>query len=203
MNIVVFGGSFDPIHQGHINLVKSMIEQVPLIHRFYLIPTGKHPESKSYFFSDQERLFMIKSCFGMLDQEERLKFPLLKPEFTHPSLTISDIELQNKEKSYTIDTLKALKKLHPSCDFHILVGADQAEHFFQWKDYDQIMDLANLWVFPRKGSIPDSRCSWNVLQSEEINISSSLIRSLLLTKDSIFLQYIPQVVQEILQKYSL
>ncbi|MGL4676679.1 MAG: nicotinate (nicotinamide) nucleotide adenylyltransferase [Brevinema sp.] len=200
MNIVIFGGSFDPIHQGHITLIKTMLEQVPLIHRFYIIPTGNHPESKSHLFSNQERLLMLKACFGLLDKEEQ--DPLLKPEFTHPSLIVSDIELLNKEKSYTIDTLKKLKKIHPNDDFHFLLGADQAENFPQWKDYDQIMDMVHLWVFSRDSAIPDPRYIWNFLKSEEIFISSSMIRESLLKKDwSLLQQYIPQVVRLFLENY--
>ena len=190
-NIIVFGGSFDPIHKGHITLIKQMFKNLGDIEKFYIIPTGDHPESKKYLFSDQERLFMIKSCFGLLTDEDFNNFPQLSkeqqfiPEFTHPNIIVSDLEINENKKSYTIDTIHHIKKIHPQANIHLLVGSDQASSFSQWLRVQELTQMLTLWTYPRKGFELDPNYQWNIINFEEQNISSSMIRELLHKNDSL------------------
>ena len=200
-NIIVFGGSFDPIHKGHITLIKQMFNNLGDIEKFYIIPTGDHPQSKKYLFSDQERLFMIKSCFGLLTDEDFNKFPQLSKtqqfisEFTHPSIIVSDLEINNNNKSYTIDTIHHIKKLHPHANIHLLVGSDQASSFSQWLRVQELSQMLTLWTYPRKGFELDPNYQWNIINFEEQNISSSMIRELLHNKDSLDHDFIPYSIR--------
>ena len=190
-NIIVFGGSFDPIHKGHITLIKQMFKNLGDIEKFYIIPTGDHPQSKKYLFSDQERLFMIKSCFGLLTDEDFNNFPQLSkeqqfiPEFTHPNIIVSDLEINENKKSYTIDTIHHIKKIHPQANIHLLVGSDQASSFSQWLRVQELTQMLTLWTYPRKGFELDPNYQWNIINFEEQNISSSMIRELLHKNDSL------------------
>ena len=200
-NIIVFGGSFDPIHKGHITLVKQMFNNLNNIEKFYIIPTGDHPESKSYLFSDQERLFMLKSCFGLLREEDFENFPQLSKEqqfiseFNHPSIIVSDLEINKNKKSYTIDTIHHIKKIHPHANIHLLVGSDQASGFSQWLQVQELVKMVTLWTYPRKGFELDSNYQWNIINFEEQNISSSVIRELLHNKDSLDHDFIPDSIR--------
>ena len=200
-NIIVFGGSFDPIHKGHITLIKQMFNNLGDIEQLYIIPTGDHPQSKKYLFSDQERLFMIKSCFGLLTDEDFNKFPQLSkeqqfiPEFTHSSIIVSDLEINNNNKSYTIDTIHHIKKLHPHANIHLLVGSDQASSFSQWLRVQELSQMLTLWTYPRKGFELDLNYQWNIINFEEQNISSSMIRELLHNKDSLDHDFIPDSIR--------
>ena len=199
-NIIVFGGSFDPIHKGHITLIKQMFNNLGDIEKFHIIPTGDHPQSKKYLFSDQERLFMIKSCFGLLSDKDFNKFPQLSkeqqfiPEFTHPSIIVSDLEINNNNKSYTIDTIQHIKKIHPHANIHLLVGSDQASSFSQWLRVQELSQMLTLWTYPRKGFELDLNYQWNIINFEEQNISSSMIREFLCNKDSLDHEFIPDSI---------
>ena len=199
-NIIVFGGSFDPIHKGHITLIKQMFNNFGDIEKLYIIPTGDHPESKKYLFSDQERFFMIKSCFGLLSDDDFNNFPQLSkeqqfiPEFNHPSIVISDLEISKNKKSYTIDTINHIKKTHPHADIHLLVGADQASSFSKWLLVQDIVKMVTLWTYPRKGFELDPNYQWNIINFEEQNISSSMIRELLHNKNLLNHEFIPDSI---------
>ncbi len=199
-NIVVFGGSFDPIHKGHITLVKQMFNNITDIEQLYIIPTGDHPESKKHLFSDQERLFMLKSCFGLLKDGDFNNFPQLSkeqqfiPEFTHPNIIISDLEINKNNKSYTIDTINHIKNIHPQVNIHLLVGSDQASNFSQWHQVQDLIQMVTLWTYPRKGFKLDPNYQWNIINFEEQNISSSMIREMLYKNDSLNHEFIPNSI---------
>lgn len=200
-NIIVFGGSFDPIHKGHITLIKQMFNNLSDIEKLYIIPTGDHPTSKKYLFSDQERLFMLKSCFGLLTDEDFNNFPQLSkeqqfiPEFTHSNIIISDLEINTNKKSYTIDTINHIKKIHPQTNIHLLVGSDQASSFSKWYKVQDLVQTLTLWTYPRKGFELDSNYQWNIINFEEQNISSSNIREMLHNNDSLDHEFIPESIR--------
>ncbi len=189
MNIVIFGGSFDPIHCGHISIIQEMFKQVD-VDRFILIPTGDHPESKSYLFSNEQRLTMIKETIT---------------EFNLSNVEVSEWEISSDKKSYTIDTLKHFSQ--PNTTLHLVIGSDQAENFSKWRSVDEIISMAKLWVFPREGFTPDPKYSWNLLNAELQNISSTMIKDFLLQNDSINqekfseLLKVPKSVQTLAPKY--
>ena len=199
-NIVVFGGSFDPIHKGHITLIKQMFENLSDIEKLYIIPTGDHPELKKYLFSDQERIFMIKSCFGLLTEDDFNNFPQLLteqqfiPEFKHPNIIVSDLEINKNKRSYTIDTVNHIKKIHPHANIHLLVGSDQASNFSTWNKVQELSQIVTLWTYPRKGFKLDPNYQWNIVNFDEQNISSSMIREMLYNNILLDHKFIPNSV---------
>ena len=199
-NIVIFGGSFAPIHKGHIMLVKQMFNNLVDIDKFYIIPTGTNLAYKKHLFSDQERLFMLKSCFNLLSDNDLNIFPQIPEEqnfvyeFYHPNIVISDLELNNSEVSYTIDTINYIKKIHPHKTIHLLIGSDQAANFSKWHCVQDLVQLITLWTYPRKGFKLDPNYQWNIIDFEEQNISSSIIRDILYNNDSLEHEFIPESI---------
>lgn len=128
----MFGGSFNPIHNGHIELANVCKEQVSL-DRILIIPTAVTPnKDNSQMISPLHRLNMCRiAC---------------KP-YSH--LEVSDIEINREGKSYTKDTLKALKNLYPDDELFLIVGADMFLSLLQWKNYEEIFSLATIIASPR------------------------------------------------------
>lgn len=202
-NIVIFGGSFDPIHNGHISIVKQIYSVLEDISHCYLIPSGEHPENKKFFFSAEERVLMIKACFDLLTHEERLMWDIQKVQEPLPLCEILDIELVSSEISYTINTIEYVKSINPKDRIHLLIGGDQAMKFSSWFQAEKISKLVTLWVYPRKDTILDSQFQWNILESELQDISSTYIRESILKKDSLQQEKIPYILQKLIPKILL
>ncbi len=139
MNIRAYlGGSFNPIHQGHIQIAKETCELLSLA-RVTLIP-GKNNNLKTLdqSITEQIRLKQIEQAVQNTD-----------------FLTVDYRELNSKQdKSYTIDTLKLLKKDYPENKFVIVMGSDTFEQFYRWKEWQRIIQYTNLLVFKRANHHP-------------------------------------------------
>jgi nicotinate-nucleotide adenylyltransferase len=130
--IGVFGGTFNPLHNGHINIVKSFKQNLGLDF-VLLIPTYSPPhKSKMQIISGEYRLEMCK---------------LVCEDYNW--LFVSDIEILRKGKSYTIDTLKELLEIYPRDSLFLLMGADMFLTLRQWKDFDEITQLSALCATAR------------------------------------------------------
>ncbi len=126
----VFGGSFDPIHIGHLIEAQFAAEELGL-GKLLFIPTGDHP-LKPQVASAEARLEMTK----IATQD-------------NPLFEVSDIEIKRSGKSYTIDTLHQIKKLYPSAELYLLVGLDNADIFSKWHRMDEILDTCKVVVLSR------------------------------------------------------
>ena len=119
MRIGIFGGAFNPVHNGHINLAKSYIESLSL-DKLLVIPTANPPH---------------KTALGLADKEDRLT--MLSLAFSGVNKTeISDIEFRRTDKSYTYETIKELRKLYSCDDFFLIIGEDQFLSFDKWYQYE-------------------------------------------------------------------
>lgn len=118
MKIAIYGGAFNPIHNGHINLVLSMNE-IYKFDKILIIPTGKPVhKSDSEFASNEDRIKMCKLAF----KGNRV-------------FEVSDIEMRSKEKSYTYNTVQKLKKKYKDAEFYLIIGGDMLEIFDSWYEY--------------------------------------------------------------------
>lgn len=132
MRTGVFGGAFNPVHSGHINLAKYYLNELNL-DRIIFIPTANPPHRSGKDFADKEDRFnMLSLAIKGIDGFE-----------------ISDIEYRRNEKSYTYDTLCELKNLYPDDEFFLLIGADQFLNFQYWYRYKDILDMATLCTAAR------------------------------------------------------
>ena len=132
MRIAVFGGSFNPVHIGHIEIVTRVLEKL-YIDRILIIPTYIPPHKRQDMeISPRHRLSMCGIAFGNLK-----------------SAVISDIEIKRGGESYTYLTLQELKKRFPDDDLFLIMGADMFLSVQDWKNADIIFSLAAICGVPR------------------------------------------------------
>lgn len=141
MKIGLLGGSFDPVHIGHITIAKEAMATLNL-DQFYFIPTKNNPWKDTTVASVSDRLAMLECA---IDGDERLKISTI------------ETDREDNDKNYTVDTLEMLVKTHPDDSFYYLMGMDQAAAFDRWKDADKIASLVQLVAFNRKGYPKDDR----------------------------------------------
>lgn len=123
MKIAVFGGAFNPVHNGHINLVNHYINLLKP-DKILIIPTANPPHRENNNFVRQEHRFnMLKLAFGSYSKVE-----------------ISDIEFNMQGKSYTYNTICEIKKLYDNADIYLILGEDQFLYFDKWYEYQKILD---------------------------------------------------------------
>lgn len=132
MKTGVYGGTFNPIHRGHIHLLEEFTKRLSL-DRVLLIPTRVPPHKAAPdLASGQDRLQMCRLAVG-----------------GRPHLQISDIEMRREGKSYTAETLEELHDLFPQDEFYLLMGEDMFMTVEQWYRPETIFSLAAVCATPR------------------------------------------------------
>lgn len=134
MKIGIYGGSFDPIHQGHTNVAQYAIQDLTL-DKLIFVPTNISPfKSKIKPVKAQDRLNMIN-----LVLEDKME--------------VSDFEIKRGGVSYTIDTLKYFKHKYPNDELFLILGSDNLTKLDKWKNIDEISKLAQIVIFKRQKKI--------------------------------------------------
>ncbi len=178
-NIGIFGGTFNPPHKSHLRIAKCFIEQMNL-DLCYFVPTFVSP-------------FKINpNNSEIIDKRHILNMLNLLVNQT-PSIEISNCEIEKESISYTIETIRHFKELYPDSNLFLLIGLDNLVKFHKWKDYREILKLANLTIAPRffnsnnfifssQNKLPNSELykyndiEFYYLKTEAMNYSSSDIR---------------------------
>ncbi|MES2802348.1 MAG: nicotinate (nicotinamide) nucleotide adenylyltransferase [Bdellovibrionota bacterium] len=141
MKIGIFGGSFNPPHNGHVNSLTTVQKKMGF-DKIHIIPNSQNP---------------LKVPTETADNEHRLNMAKLAFATYGPAFYIDDIELKRGGKSYTIDTIKELRKTYESKDLYLIIGADNFETLNEWKDYKKILSEVNIVVTTRPGyHIPET-----------------------------------------------
>ena len=169
--IGILGGSFDPIHFGHLLMAQSAAEALKLDTVFF-VPTFCSPFKTSHPLPDAaKRLVMVK---------EAIK--------GNKVFKLYDGEIRREKVSYTIDTLKELKLKFPQGRFYLLMGADNLRSFHRWKDPQGILSLAKLVILNRPGFDRNYPKCWPYVKINmpAVDISSSDIRQRLKINKSIW-----------------
>ena len=132
--IGIFGGSFDPIHKGHIESLKSVTEQLNLS-KVLVIPNKVSPLKDLSVASSLEKIKMLEIAFKDFKEIE-----------------IEDYELKKEGPSFMIETLQYLdKKLGKKKHFLLIIGEDSFQSFNRWKNYQNIIKMTSLLVMNRPG----------------------------------------------------
>lgn len=165
MRIGIFGGSFDPIHIGHLIVAQSSLERYNL-DKVIFVPAKVSPfkVNRKSFFSDFERFEMVKLAI-----EDNNKFEL------------SDFEIRSEGVSYTYITVEYFSKLYQNDTLFLIVGGDSFENFHKWKKYEYILSKSMLIVYPRGDlffprELEEYKDRIFVLEVPSIGISSTEIR---------------------------
>lgn len=132
--IGIFGGTFDPIHYGHLIAAQSALETLGL-DKLIFVPAGRPPHKCRWKISPPAiRFKMVK-----LGIRGNKKF------------SASDIELASDCASYTVESLKKIKKLFPASELYLLIGLDQALALSTWRRPEEILKLCQVMVMTRPG----------------------------------------------------
>lgn len=134
MKIGILGGTFNPIHIGHLILADEAKEKLGL-DRIIFVPAYLPPhKNNSDIAGAQDRFQMIKIALK-----------------TNNYFSVSDIEIKRAGRSYTIDTVKEFKKIFPKDELYFITGSDLLKYLDEWKDLDEILKLVKFVVATRPG----------------------------------------------------
>lgn len=186
--IAVFGGSFNPVHIGHMILADFIRQEMALDEVWFMLsPLNPLKADPDELLPDDIRLEMLHLA---VDDAEGFR--------------VSDIELSMPRPSYTVDTLRELIKRYPDVDFSLIVGGDNYASFDRWKCSREILKMARLIVYPRPGSrLPEAADdNTTIVKAPLVDISSTAIRMFIASGRSVnFL--LPDKVYDYIKKHQL
>lgn len=129
----IYGGSFNPIHKGHVQLAETLCQNGTVDEVWFLV-SPRNP--------------FKQSSTDLLNERDRLRLAQLATA-GHPQLHVSDFEFNRPRPSYTADTLAALRKAYPDRQFALIIGADNWQSFRRWRKPDEILRHHRILVYPR------------------------------------------------------
>ncbi|MCR5655006.1 MAG: nicotinate-nucleotide adenylyltransferase [Lachnospiraceae bacterium] len=196
--IGVIGGTFDPIHNGHMALAECAKNELSL--DLVLFIPNHSPWMKKYrsVSSANSRLGMVESAVS-----------------SHPDFQVSTIEIEAGGESYTYQTLESLRKTYPADDFYLILGSDAILQFSQWKHPERIMESATLVTVCRGGyddeAFMDAVTSLEeqfgkkieLLSMEPLEISSTYIRSRCYLDEDKVAALLPEAVYSYIRAHGL
>ncbi|MBI4357760.1 MAG: nicotinate-nucleotide adenylyltransferase [Candidatus Omnitrophica bacterium] len=188
MRIGILGGTFDPVHNGHLALAYAALEQLKL-DRLVFVPACHHPlreKESATIASPESRLEMVRLA--------------IKGE---PNFEVADCEIKRRGVSYTVDTLREFRAKYPRpSELFFVTGGDWGKNLDQWKDIQIIFSLAHFIVAKRPGF--DTRHlprSVELLDFVPLDISSTQVREELRTKG--FSSLVPKEVLNYVHDHKL
>lgn len=196
MNIALFGGTFNPVHNGHIKLILQLKAEYH-IDKVIVMPTKKPPHKPSVDLADDnDRLNMLKLAFDGYEGFE-----------------VSDYEIKNTEISYSYDTLVYLKTVYPHDKLFLVMGGDMLLYFTKWNRYKDIFPMVTIIAASReKGEyeklldeaekLKEFSSEIYISESEPFVISSTKIREYVRNNQS-YSCYLPNKVVQYISENNL
>jgi nicotinate-nucleotide adenylyltransferase len=132
--VALLGGSFDPVHLGHVALAQAALQQLP-IDALWWVPVGMPWQKERALTPAPHRVAMLELTIGR-DRRQ----------------SIETCEIERTGPTYTIDTLRALVSRHPGVVWHLLLGWDQFLNLPTWKQWNELVSRVRLAVVPRPGA---------------------------------------------------
>ncbi len=198
--IILFGGTFDPIHNGHLEVALCAMGKIGAS-KFIFIPARRSPlKSKQPIAFDTDRIAMIQMTIEQ-----------------HQSFALNNVEMNRAEPSYTIDTIRQLhEKFGENCEFYWLIGADMLKDLPLWHKINDLLNECNICVMNRGGyQKPDfdslrgrlspehiANLKKNMLETPMLEISSTEIRRRL-AKDEDASQFLSPGVLDYIKRRKL
>ena len=151
--IGLYLGSFDPVHNAHIDIPLKIKNHFKLDKIIY-VPTGTSPVGKAFHANKSDRLKMLENVTAQ-----------------DKSLSIDDYELKSSDISYSFNTLKYFKELYPPSKLRLIIGEDNFMSFTKWYKYNEIMKIVNIVVLVRDNILRcDNMEEIKILLEENINL---------------------------------
>jgi len=136
--IAIFGGSFNPVHIGHVRLVEE-IQRLFQFSTLYIIPNGNPPHKPPFEIPSEQRLALVKLAFEGVPQTQ-----------------ISTFEIENTEPSYALWTIEHIKKQHPGKPLYFILGADSFYTLPEWYEFPDVLHACSYLVVTRAGYVPSN-----------------------------------------------
>ena len=185
MQIAIFSGSFNPIHNGHLAIAREVLLQGAADELWFLVSPQNPLKKEVDLLPEADRLTMVKIA------TER-----------EPGMIASDFEFHLPRPTYTIHTLESLQTNYPQHEFKLLIGSDNLTIFDKWFEFQKIIDQFGLIVYPRPGFNTENLPKYQnttYISAPLIDLSATAIRERLSKGESIF-GMIPEKVELFLNK---
>ena len=185
--IGVMGGTFDPIHHGHL-VAASEVAQSFDLDEVVFVPTGRPWHKKTVTVPEHRYLMTVIATAS------------------NPRFTVSRVDIDRVGTTYTIDTLRDIHAAHPDAELFFITGADAVEQILSWKDYDELWELAHFVAVSRPGhalsvsGLPAQDVS--LLEIPALAISSTDCRSRVNRGDPVW-YLVPDGVVQYISKHHL
>ena len=135
----IFGGSFNPVHFGHVGLAKWVIEHTDLDELWLMVSPNNPLKDAKILAPEQERLEGVREAIKDI-----------------PGLVASDFEFHLPRPSYTANTLRELQRAYPQHTFTLIIGEDNIAIFDKWREYEYILNHFRVFVYPRNQINPST-----------------------------------------------
>lgn len=190
MKLALFGGTFDPLHTGHLVAAQDVVEALG-VDVLYFVPAGLPPHKRDRSLTPGAlRLRMLRRSLE-----------------GDPRMAALDLELRRDGPSYTVDTLREMSRRRPDAELYFVMGVDQFAQLHSWKEPSEVARLARLTVITREGDDPDAvdpgvEVPWEFLPVTRVDVSSSDVRRRV--RDGRSIRYlVPEAVRRIVESERL
>lgn len=184
MKIGLLCGSYNPVHNGHMIIANYMAEFTDLEQVWMVVSPHNPLKPVGELLQDYQRLKLVKLAIG-----------------SYTKIKASDVEFGMPKPSYTINTLEHLTKKYPQHTFALIIGSDNLQVFDKWKNYEEILDRHQLYVYPRMQSGTDKimeHKNIKIISAPVIEISSTFIRNSIKQKKDVR-HFLPPAVFEYIE----
>jgi len=171
MHVGLFFGSFNPVHIGHLALANYMQSFTDMDQVWFVVSPHNPLKTKAGLLNQNDRLYLVNLALDI-----------------HPKMKASNIEFDLPQPSYTINTLVHLKEKYPEHRFSLIMGQDNLKTFDKWKNYEEILRLCHIYVYPRANagsSVFDNHVHVHFTQAPIMEISSTFIRNAIKEKKDV------------------
>jgi len=186
----LLGGSFDPVHNGHLAIARSFLN-ADLLSELWILLTPDPPHKTEQSQAPYElRLTMLEQVFNGWE-----------------NLVVSDVENNLPSPSYTLQTIEYLSEHHPQKQFYICMGEDSAQNFTEWHKWQNILYYCDLLIARRPSTSLANlhskvSCQAHYVDHNPVSISSTDVRKAVFEGRNIS-ELVPDVVQDIIHKHNL
>ncbi|SDI94085.1 nicotinate-nucleotide adenylyltransferase [Salimicrobium halophilum] len=157
-HIGLFGGTFDPLHIGHM-VVAECVREAKELDEIWFVPSHIPPHKKNASVSSEDRYRMVKEATASND-----------------SFNVTDVELKREGKSYTLQTVRDLKNNHPDHRFSFIIGGDMVASLGKWHRIDELIEEVSFIGVNRPGDTLETSYPLSTVEIPLLEISSSEVR---------------------------